>query len=991
MSPPSIASVSYDAFNGQLILTGANFTTRASDFKVTSFSISGDGGHTYQLTNSSKVSGTPTSNSVTIQISATDQLAVNGLLNHNGQLANNGAANILAAGKGWDKGAKPFVMQSITVSDATVPTLSAVSYNAAKGVLTFSGSLFVNNGHTNGINLSHFTLSDSSGNFHFNFSTKDIISKLQTDSFTITLTNADKATLNQVAVSNATLLTLSANSLWDSDNGAAINGQAVTVNGLKPVLSQADYDAATGIMTLSGSNFSSVSANYKINDFHIKGDGAANYILSLDSYINSAISSNSIAIQLSVTDQLAVDGLLNQNGAKAGDGKTLYQLSASKGWDGGNNPLGAQGVMVSNAVAPSITAVSYDTASGVFSFSGSHLVKHANSQNILLSAFKIIGNGSYTFSTTDTFSNFSASGFSVALSKADKTKVNTVINSNGTETFNGTAYNIRIKSHWDGDSSPAISTLGLSASGYNPLINQLLDTGIRADAVAQISNDALSYSGMLKILNDIAARGSVTANIFHDLTALVANFNTVGGIQVSPYLYNISNKLINGDPTNATWTGGAATAVTLGNLTIGSSADQIRELIQKWFLGGDLPATFSDYQVSSSHYLLSSSPIFNAGGTPVITDINQGHVNDCFLLAALAEVAKCESSAITTMLTDNGNGTYGVRFFIDGVASYITVNKNLLYENSGTLLGNRSNSDIWASLIEIAYIQLNESGLGNAWSVINGGYSGAALTLITDKAAYTYNSSNYNAYAWTGLQSSLIKEVQDNDEVIFDCYGDRQDNSGRTTFVSDHSFCVVGYDSVTGDFILRNPWGVQTGQTWDTTFEASMADLQTIGAGQIDTLLPLDSNSLQEPAVATGFNNPTSTAVDNNGNIYVADSVNNAVEVISTGRIAAIPVLYLFDNKPGTPVVIDHYFKGNGQIELSQTAFGAFANTGTISATNFSNAGKATSHNDFLYYNKSNGGVYYDAHDASQAVEIAIVGLNSHPAALSVADFQLVS
>src|SRR5205823_13704147 len=52
-----------------------------------------------------------------------------------------------------------------------------------------------------------------------------------------------------------------------------------------------------------------------------------------------------------------------------------------------------------------------------------------------------------------------------------------------------------------------------------------------------------------------------------------------------------SQAFVNGNAANATWTGGAASSVALGNLATGSTELQFAELIGKWFLGTDLPSS----------------------------------------------------------------------------------------------------------------------------------------------------------------------------------------------------------------------------------------------------------------------------------------------------------------------------------------------------------------------------------------------------------------
>ena len=77
------------------------------------------------------------------------------------------------------------------------------------------------------------------------------------------------------------------------------------------------------------------------------------------------------------------------------------------------------------------------------------------------------------------------------------------------------------------------------------------------------------------------------------------------------------------------------------------------------------------------------------------------------------------------MITNNGNNTYGVRFFVNGMATYVTVNNAL--PDGGAIFN--SATDIWASLVEKAYAQLQASGVvtgnnvnfGNSFSTIGNG------------------------------------------------------------------------------------------------------------------------------------------------------------------------------------------------------------------------------------------------------------------------------
>ena len=90
-----------------------------------------------------------------------------------------------------------------------------------------------------------------------------------------------------------------------------------------------------------------------------------------------------------------------------------------------------------------------------------------------------------------------------------------------------------------------------------------------------------------------------------------------------------------------------------------------------------------------------------------MNDINQGYLGDCYFLSSCAEVADQNASDISSMFTNNGNGTYGVRFYVNGVAEYVTVNTALA--DGGTEFN--YGTDIWASLAEKAWAQFQAVGL----------------------------------------------------------------------------------------------------------------------------------------------------------------------------------------------------------------------------------------------------------------------------------------
>lgn len=384
-----------------------------------------------------------------------------------------------------------------------------------------------------------------------------------------------------------------------------------------------------------------------------------------------------------------------------------------------------------------------------------------------------------------------------------------------------------------------------------------LSTGWMAvDMAAATSTGTTSYSGLLKLFQDlgsqVASSGSgLTSNEFSDLKTIVGNLNT--GISTSGYLTSVTNAFVNGSSLNATWTGGAVTSTVLGNLSIGSTATQIGELVGKWFLGTDLPSdkvTISG-QTNYITYNASSKALFGSNG-PSMGDINQGQIGDCYLLSCLSEMAQQNPSLVRSMVTDNGNNTYGVRFYVSGQAQYVTVNNQL---GSGPNFNLNTGSVLWASVVEKAYAEFVGSATtnGNSFTTIgNGGYSETALAHLTGTAVtdiFANGSSWYsNGQNLSNAQvASLIStRLARGDDVILGSYTDATDSSGRTTLVSDHAMSVYGYDSATGMLQIRNPWGSAWYQNWDTTFEISLSTL--LAAGDV---ISIDSAGTTTPPSPT--------------------------------------------------------------------------------------------------------------------------------------------
>ena len=404
----------------------------------------------------------------------------------------------------------------------------------------------------------------------------------------------------------------------------------------------------------------------------------------------------------------------------------------------------------------------------------------------------------------------------------------------------------------------AAPTTTTATTGTTPApswVSTLQTASIAADMAAADVNGTVTYAGLQTLLADLDAKlastnTSLTAAELSDLKTIAANLNN--GMTTSAYLTSVTNSLVNGSAANATWTGGGTTSTALGNLAVGSSATQLSELTGKWVLGTDLPSSKvsvggTNFSVS---YSASAKPLFAASG-PSMNDINQGYLGDCYLLSSLAEVAFQNSGLISSMITSNGNDTYGVRFYENGVANYVTVSNSLA--NGGNEFN--CGADIWGSIVEQGYCQLQASGVvtgnyinsGNSFTTIgNGGAPEYALEEITGASQITdfmaagtswytinYNSSlsmtGYTVDTTAAVTSAIMADLAMGDDLILTSYTSAKDNSGKTTLVANHAMSIYGFDIASGMLEVRNPWGTASGQTWDTTFEVSLSTLLADG------------------------------------------------------------------------------------------------------------------------------------------------------------------
>jgi hypothetical protein len=349
----------------------------------------------------------------------------------------------------------------------------------------------------------------------------------------------------------------------------------------------------------------------------------------------------------------------------------------------------------------------------------------------------------------------------------------------------------------------ALGTFQVFLRGDDWFTNNIHDANLQ-NLVRQLDTDgSLTRNDMLSIFSEVE-NGGVSATEYSDLRTLLTAGNG-NPVSMPDYVRDLADKVVFGDSANSTYQGHG-----LGNLFAGSSAVQLADLVGKWFLGNDLPATGGGLQ-----YAAAAGSLFGSG--PTITNVVQGEVSDCYFVAAVGEIVLRSPNDIRSMFIDNGDGTYTVRFYKpNGTADYVTVNRMVATTGSGTFyyanLGQSvsdPNTVLWVSLLEKAYAQVAQEGwsrgasnAANSYGVLNLGWEGDVVRQLT-KDSVTFNSLN------SGSASAILGAFGAGHLVALD-----SNNNTNSGIISDHVYVMTGYSN--GIFTLYNPWGYYQSVSWAT-------------------------------------------------------------------------------------------------------------------------------------------------------------------------------
>ncbi|MCB0335802.1 MAG: hypothetical protein KDD62_05830, partial [Bdellovibrionales bacterium] len=457
---PTVTSASYVYNTGVVTITGTNFVKKsgASDYDTTKFSFTGLDSSSYTL--ASTTNGELTSEtSLSFTLSASDKLQVNSLLNRNGTSASDLTTYNIAAADNWLPAAAPSSDiadtsgNTITVSNFVSPTISSATYDPSTKVLAVTGTNLVTfSGATNDVDASLFTLTGEAGGAYTLTDTPDVEVASET-SFSLTLSATDALVVNGLLNKNgtqsdsATTYNLAAADDWLAGTDVSLDISDLVSNGITvsnvsvPTITSATYNVSTGALVVTGTAFVNkigAANDVNVSTITITGEGGATRTLSASNNVD-VTSATSFTVTLATADKDAVDQILNKNGTSSSDA-TTYNLAAADNWLTGAAATlniadtSGNGITVSNVPVPTITSATYNASTGVLAVTGTGLVHASGANNdVDCSKFTITGEGSVTYTLTDTLDVEVSSGtsFSVTLSATDKLFVNGLLNKDG--------------------------------------------------------------------------------------------------------------------------------------------------------------------------------------------------------------------------------------------------------------------------------------------------------------------------------------------------------------------------------------------------------------------------------------------------------------------------------------------------------------------------------------------------------------------------------
>ena len=195
-----------------------------------------------------------------------------------------------------------------------------------------------------------------------------------------------------------------------------------------------------------------------------------------------------------------------------------------------------------------------------------------------------------------------------------------------------------------------------------------------------------------------------------------------------------------------------------------------------------------------------------------VGDVDQGHLGDCYFVAALASVAYAQPKLLENAITERPDGSLSVRLYhraSDGHYETDDVTVDKLVPVSGTGRPSFAHGQVagqmWPAWIQKAYAAHSslENGKGTYDQIGKGGFPSSAFEALTGKPArdlYVDPSLSSNLYA--PIEQALLGQHP----VV--AFTPQKLPEGAPVHES-HTYSILGIRTVEGKQMIkvRNPWG----------------------------------------------------------------------------------------------------------------------------------------------------------------------------------------
>lgn len=781
-------------------------------------------------------------------------------------------------------------------------------------------------------------------------------------------------------------------------------------------ISAAGYDARTGVLTLNGAHLAADPAGGAVSasGFSISGDGGS-YTLSSGSTVAAHSNARHLSLQLSTTDQQAVNALLDGNGSHGQHG-AAFTLHAAAGWQT-QAAAASVALTVGHYQAPHLSAASYDQATGQFTLTGKHLVNASNTLDMQIGgtpaallhghfSATLDGRGTVLTLTPDTAATTAAidaalsgsqqlllaAGWDGGGSRAGKPALSITASAEydagkGQITVGGNWYSSfvgRMSAVVAGDFTVAVGdrhltlsasdktlggTINLSA-GEQQTLNAMLDN----NGTASAAGTAFSLSAAAGWLTDyVTVHHWVSASAFS--SGLVVQGIVHPTLTAAGYAADSGQLTLSGSDLGHSATLSGLTLVSAnGSLTLGSG-DSIGAQS-----AGSLVVNLSSADAADLAGLLSNHAGLSlnaAAGWESGSETAQTGLPVTVSSLMYPQQLAGGLDAVAAVTATGGRLVY-LSLGAGGIDRYDLHTGKLTALNAGGLPGNGGLAVAGGTLYaaDPAGHAVDSVGAGGVHGVVTGlarpvAVAAAAGSLYIADAGNggieQYQLASHSLHTLATVTSGTLQAIA-------------ADSRGDLYFTAGGTLLELARGAA-APVVLAAGLSAPAALAVDAAGNVFVAD-----AGSRSLLeLAAGTTSLQTLA-AIGLGTPSALALDSQGNLLIGDSGSRNLEKLSHGVYLLHTPLASLETHDQPPT-IDSYWANTGQIELSKAVFTAFAGQKTLTAAEFSTVQTGSGQTP-LSYDAGNGGLYYNTGKA--VLEIAVIGVDGHPPALSLGDFRLV-